>query len=225
MPEMKDCKMFSAMCASNPSLSYCSSSVNQSPPEMKMYFHTGIVDYVLFESWVPRTIGAYAGTLIAIFVVAFFSKGIDVATSFWEAKWKMAYNETKRQGLMLLQQQGDVPQKQRIIVVENGKSCHPADYNHTHKHDKAEASSENTEMSTRACRTTLFFSQFCWKTAGLRGLLQCLSISLHFFLMLLVMTFNVGFVIVVILGLTLGSVVFTPVSYELETHATSASCH
>ena len=226
MPEMRDCKMFSAMCTSTPSLSYCSSSSNLSPPEMKMYFHTGILDYILFESWVPRTSGAYAGALFAIFVVSFLSKGVEVASGHWEAKWKIAYLEKKRQGGGGKQGGFAHDQKQRmVVVVENGSNqAATGQYENNYKDQVASENSQDTAKGRGRCH--LFFSQFCWKTAILRALLQCLSVSLHFGLMLLVMTFNAGIVIVVILGLTLGSVVFTPLSYELESHAAATPyCH
>ena len=33
---------------------------------LQMYFHNGLTDYVLFESWIPCTVGRYVGTLVAI---------------------------------------------------------------------------------------------------------------------------------------------------------------
>ena len=39
---------------------------------MKMFFHTGLADYVLFEGWVPRTGLQYVGSVIALFFLSVF---------------------------------------------------------------------------------------------------------------------------------------------------------
>ena len=164
---------------------------------MKMYFHTGIVDYILFESWVPRSAGSYAGALLAIFAISFLSKGLGVFSNHWEGRWKKAYLE-KRREMKIQTEQGGMPK--RIFVVAN-------------------SSTFDSETTASAAPNSSFFGRFFWKTALFRGLLQCLSISLHFLIMLVVMTFNVGIVITVVLGMTVGSVIFTPISYELESHS------
>jgi hypothetical protein len=40
--------------------------------QMKMFFHGGMSDYILFESWVPCTSGNYVSTLFAILLVGIF---------------------------------------------------------------------------------------------------------------------------------------------------------
>ncbi|KAJ3019770.1 hypothetical protein HKX48_001786 [Thoreauomyces humboldtii] len=87
MPSMSQCAGWSAMCAATPGLTYCpsTSSSSSDPPVMRMYFHGGIVDYVLFESWVPRTKGQYAGAWIAIFLFAIAYEGWNATVATYEA--------------------------------------------------------------------------------------------------------------------------------------------
>ena len=44
--------------------------------EMKMYFHTGIMEYVLFETCMTKDTGGMAGACIIIFVVAVLYEGL-----------------------------------------------------------------------------------------------------------------------------------------------------
>ena len=63
------------MCSLTPSLPFCSQDAvisPDAPPTMKMFFHTGLADYVLFEGWVPRTGLQYTGTVIALFFLCVF---------------------------------------------------------------------------------------------------------------------------------------------------------
>ncbi|RKO91583.1 Ctr copper transporter family-domain-containing protein [Blyttiomyces helicus] len=88
MPGMSQCGQWAAMCASNPALSYCATGDSSSaPPLMRMFFHTGLADYVLFESWVPRTNGQFTGAFIAIFLAAFLYEGYLAYNALLEASW------------------------------------------------------------------------------------------------------------------------------------------
>ncbi|TPX37408.1 hypothetical protein SmJEL517_g00462 [Synchytrium microbalum] len=76
MPGMTQCSEYVAMCsASLKGSSLCTSSASDAPPEMKMYFHTGIVEYVLFQGWVPRTTVQYGFTLLGCFILAIIYEG------------------------------------------------------------------------------------------------------------------------------------------------------
>ncbi|KAJ8326352.1 hypothetical protein O5D80_005109 [Batrachochytrium dendrobatidis] len=97
MPDMSNCKSMSAMCGQSPLplalAAYCPNVASSQPgspstsafdttiPEMKMYLHTGITDYVLFKSFVPRTLNQYVGAVvvsialsIVFFIISAFRK-------------------------------------------------------------------------------------------------------------------------------------------------------
>jgi len=90
MPDMLECSYWVTMCESIPTWSeFCPSDDPdaQQPPIMRMYFHTGWVDYVLFETWVPRTRAAYFGTIVAIIILSILYEGIQTFQSYMEFKW------------------------------------------------------------------------------------------------------------------------------------------
>jgi hypothetical protein len=43
---------------------YCKVDLATSVPVMRMYFHGGVLDYVLFQTWVPRSTTEYILTLV-----------------------------------------------------------------------------------------------------------------------------------------------------------------
>ncbi|KAJ3043520.1 hypothetical protein HDV00_004909 [Rhizophlyctis rosea] len=80
MPSMSQCAQYTSLCSANPGLDqYCAVSATSDPPEMKMYFHTGIRDFVLFYEWVPRTTGHYVGALIGAFLLGLIYEAFQAA--------------------------------------------------------------------------------------------------------------------------------------------------
>jgi copper transporter 1 len=86
MPEMKQCAGYNTLCETYPLLSFC----NQSPvvPTMKMFFHFGINDYLLFEFIVPSTTFEYLLALIVCFSIALFYEYLLVVTENYKVFWK-----------------------------------------------------------------------------------------------------------------------------------------
>ena len=97
MPSMAGCKTsgWEAMCAAADAgaalPAYCGSAAGgDDPPEMRMYFHTGLVDYVLWESCVPRTPAAYALACAAIVVAGVVAVMLRGARTLVEQRWVRA---------------------------------------------------------------------------------------------------------------------------------------
>ncbi|KAJ3171195.1 hypothetical protein HDU88_008232 [Geranomyces variabilis] len=86
MPGMSQCGEWMAMCAATPALGYCKADASVDPPVMKMFFHTGFADYMLFQNWVPRTGLQYFGTWVAIFLFAVLYEGWNAAVINAEAR-------------------------------------------------------------------------------------------------------------------------------------------
>jgi len=94
MPNMPECAAWSTMCKDIPHWPLCSNvSPNKVIPVMRMYFHTGIVDYVLFKEWVPTTNASYALSWIAIFVFTVLYEVIKLIRTRLEKKWSDKLNE------------------------------------------------------------------------------------------------------------------------------------
>ncbi|KAN0025121.1 hypothetical protein ACTFIV_009537 [Dictyostelium citrinum] len=94
MPDMSQCANWTKMCSSSGQLydseitsDYCVASVTDAVPIMRMYFHTGILDYILFKSWVPRTDRQFAGSWFAIFFFAIFFELEKTLRSILEKRW------------------------------------------------------------------------------------------------------------------------------------------
>ena len=90
MPEMSQCGAWKSMCQQSPNLPLCLTAENgnrNAPPTMKMFFHTGITDYVLFENFVPRTNSEYAWAWVFCFVISVVYEGLVAFASIMEVKW------------------------------------------------------------------------------------------------------------------------------------------
>ena len=94
---MSDCKLWSDMCKTQPEglEVVCGKSgdrpVNNDNDvcfgQMKMYFHHGMNDFVLFHSWVPCSSGRYVGTLFAIVVLGIFTGFLKGVRARLEQRW------------------------------------------------------------------------------------------------------------------------------------------
>jgi len=92
MPDMTQCADWLSLCpgfkSGTPSaLPYCAVDGADSPPQMRMYFHTGFRDYVLFKEWVPTTGPQYASTVIAIIFMGIFYELILTIRGHVELDW------------------------------------------------------------------------------------------------------------------------------------------
>jgi len=86
MPNMAQCGAWKTLCKSIPAWPYCSTAIS-GIPEMRMYFHSGIVDYVLFKGWVPRNGVQYAFTWIGIAVAGVLLEFVKYIRSRLEKRW------------------------------------------------------------------------------------------------------------------------------------------
>ena len=74
------------MCKLIPDWPICSASRAQIP-EMRMYFHVGYVDYVLFKQWVPTNQGYYFGTWIVVVIMGIIYEFLKSVRAKLEKKW------------------------------------------------------------------------------------------------------------------------------------------
>ncbi|KAL3899979.1 MAG: hypothetical protein SGCHY_001658 [Lobulomycetales sp.] len=94
MPDMNQCGEWKSMCASGSATgpdsaisSACSLSASSpnNPPTMKMFFHTGINEFVLFRNWIPRTELQYWGTMAVLFILSIFYEFLNVYQTIFQA--------------------------------------------------------------------------------------------------------------------------------------------
>ena len=182
MPSMSQCSLYSTMCSSTPSLSWCSKA--DAPPEMKMYFHTGIVDYVLFEKWVPRNGWQYFGTLCFCFVSALFYEFLVAMNAIWEVQWR----------------------KEEFNGVLRSSSSNTLDEGGVFGSKTNQAPLSVLPIYHHIGGLSRGMSGV--KVSLQRGLVRLVTSTLSFLLMLIAMTFNVGLFLAIILGFAIGSFLF-----------------
>lgn len=93
MPDMADCADWKTMCSVIPNWPLCSSSAEGGGgiPMMRMYFHTGIEDYILFKQWVPTSSGYYVVSWILVFLFAILYEILKLVRLRLEKQWNVQY--------------------------------------------------------------------------------------------------------------------------------------
>ncbi|KAI8819223.1 Ctr copper transporter family-domain-containing protein [Fimicolochytrium jonesii] len=176
MPDMRQCADWKTMCAATPNLGWCSSANggdanSNDPPIMRMFFHTGFVDYVLFETWIPRTSGQYFGTWLAVFLLGIFYEAWNTFVATYESKLLQRHKAT------------DTVSKTGLVPPNTASPI-----------------ARPTQQGNVVQRI---------QRAVVRGLAKFVTVTVAYALMLVAMTFNVGLFFAVVLGLAIGSAIFS----------------
>jgi len=87
MPSMRQCNHWQAICQRVPDWPICKGTGYNGHPEMKMYFHRGYWDYILFEEWVPTNVEYYIGSWIAVFLFAVLYEVFKLLRNQKEKSW------------------------------------------------------------------------------------------------------------------------------------------
>jgi len=100
MPSMSQCSMWESLCQEVPMWPICQTGTSNDEsmvvPIMRMYFHTGIVEYVLFQGWVPTNAASYAGTWLTVFFLAFLLEASRYHRLILERRWMRALKAKKK---------------------------------------------------------------------------------------------------------------------------------
>jgi hypothetical protein len=205
MPDMAECTDWRLLCESLSTwTAWCPSDDPRAgqPPIMRMYFHTGIVDYVLFYGWVPRTDGQYIATMLAVVALAILYDALRTVRHYTECRWA---------GLAAS------PSSARVAPASKAATAAGKDYKPLE--DPAGDIGANSGGSTlpgwapQPFRPTVDL---------LRALLHACEVLLGYSLMLIAMTFNVGLFLAVVVGAFLGSFLFA--RYRAYAPAPAACC-
>ncbi|ORZ22249.1 Ctr copper transporter [Absidia repens] len=137
-------------------------------------------DALWFDSWMPKSEPAYIGACIGLFVFAIVSRGL-LAFEIYFVAWRARRFESLHGGAISISQ----PQlKDRTSSSQSFAAEYPA------------------EMDLP------LVPPFSWITDPVRSFLTTLSSFISYLLMLVVMTGNGGFFIVIIVGIFVGEVAF-----------------
>jgi len=87
MPNMQECSKWQAVCDLVPDWPICRKGGSDDVPQMKMFFHGGFMDYVLFEEWVPTSIGYYIATWLVVCIFGVLFEFFKLYRSTKEKAW------------------------------------------------------------------------------------------------------------------------------------------
>lgn len=195
MPDMSECKEFKTMCADTPELPYCPGSSSEVggielPPAMKMFFHTGAMtlilgfsDYLLFEGWVPRSAGTYAIACLSIVLLGILYEGISAYLMIQEIKW------------------GD-----RLKLANGRQAC---DQSTSANSAQIFANQSRSKIAIFSYIGGYYNGSEGVKIASIRAVFKFFMVAISYSLMLIAMTFNIGFFFSVCLGFAAGSFLFS----------------
>jgi len=88
MPNMVACSDWKTLCNQLPGWPICPGGSEDTEPILRMYFHTGLEDYVLVKQWVPRTYLQYLLTALFIVCLGISFEGMKMIRDYFEMKWR-----------------------------------------------------------------------------------------------------------------------------------------
>ncbi|EMD32720.1 hypothetical protein CERSUDRAFT_57950 [Gelatoporia subvermispora B] len=152
--------------------------------EMLPYLHFTPGDMLWFMGWVPDTTGAMVGTCIGLFLLALVERWIAACRAVIEAHWN---------------------QRSQIVRADRASGKLPVSTRPDPKHLSSSSSSIATAASTVTMRGAPPF--ILWHDLS-RGIVHAVQSAIKFTLMLVVMTFQVSFIIAIVVGLGVGETLF-----------------
>ena len=181
------------------------------PPVMRMYFHFGYEDYVLFKHWVPRDSLSYYATCLAIIVLGVIYEALHTFRVILEFKYATsaaaaaaAKNGESAADCECVDRQQCCAGVGSSAPGENKPTCctkSPAAS--PYYHDDTDDTSRPLIVETPL--KPPMFQPFNLQRDLMRGALQFLETALSYFLMLIAMSFNVGMFVSVCAGMALGT--------------------
>ncbi|XP_074655100.1 high affinity copper uptake protein 1-like isoform X2 [Tubulanus polymorphus] len=150
---------------------------------MKMFFHVGIKEHVLFEQWYIQSVGAMVGSCIAIFILACLYEGLKVLREYLLRK--------------------------HVVAIRYSAYDMPASTSGSSREAMVMETQQNGSINPYP---TILYSHYRHKMISwphiLQTMLHILQIVISYFLMLIFMTYNVWLCIAVVLGAGTGYFLF-----------------
>jgi copper transporter 1 len=196
---MSNCSTWLTMCSAQTydGLDYfCTNGGGDRPlaPNMIMYFHTGINDYLLFQDLVPQTDAEYYLACFVLCLLGIVLTYLKVHRQQTEARWASEEKHSNNNN------NGGIDSS--VLLDENNEASVNLDY----------ADNNNNNNSKKKFPFIRNLQRMC---------LSLITIILDYGIMLVVMTYNAGFVTACILGLGLGQLCF---GHLFLTHEVSEGC-
>ncbi|CAA7271353.1 unnamed protein product [Cyclocybe aegerita] len=167
-------------------------SASSAHASMVPYLHfTPGVDTIFFLGWVPRSAGAIVGTCIGLFVLAIMERLVAAMRGRMEVVWRY-----------------------RAHVRATSTSPNALEKSYTTASSSADSAAVPDKTPTFnigflvGTPTSHIAPSFILTHSLARGAIHALQAALGFAFMLVVMTYNVGYILSIILGLGVGETLF-----------------
>lgn len=157
---------------------------------MKMFLHLSFGDALFFESWKPKSAGAVAGAAIGLALLAICDRWLAAMRAVLEIQWAA-------------RPAGYLPTPSRL---EEEKRL-----DDTIDNSASSVSAPDAHASHGRFKRTV--PPLVWSRDLTRGALYALQSLLSYLLMLAVMTFQGAYIISIVLGLSIGEILFGRVKY------------
>jgi copper transporter 1 len=152
---------------------------------MGMSFHTGIFDTILFEQLVPTTIFQYYMACIIIIATCCLHEFIIVYATILEQQWKLELTNLT------------------TLQTNNSNSQH------------SKLMPDLSNLSPQINGEKFSHNSFGTKIAFYKSILKSFKVLLNYSLMLVAMTFNVGYFVSIVFGFGLGVFLFSKVESKI----------
>jgi len=162
---------------------------------MKPWLHFTLGDNLFFMSWVPLSAGSVVGACIGLFLLAIIERWVAAMRAVMEAYWARRTNEILAA---------------RFVTLDDDKSVSSDNKPHHDNQDVEiesiahQGPSKNLKTVSGLRRSAPFIPAHDFA----RGAIYATHAALGYAFMLAVMTFNVGYIIAIVVGFGVGEVMF-----------------
>jgi hypothetical protein len=213
------CDTYNTLCTLTPTFPLCPTSNNNPStpsnpghraPAMKMFFHFGINEYILFHSLVPQTYFQYWLACILMFVASVGYEKLMAIHRGFEREWKdsAVIKVLERSQSAQLERRRS---RQSLRGSANGNGGNGG-YGAVNSETQGLLSPASLMYQNGGVTSTGFLRSIEWTPLNIRlakSLFRFTGITLSYILMLLIMSYNVGLCLSIVLGLTVGHFMFS----------------
>ncbi|KAH9913205.1 CTR copper uptake transporter [Fomitopsis serialis] len=165
---------------------------------MLTYLHFTPGDILWFQGWVPGSAGAMVGACIGLFLLAMVERWIAAARAVMQAHWA---------------------QRARVVELNTGSNASLPTTRSSAVDEKRSTSSLSVPVLHSTLPRTIGLrsaAPFILKHELPRGILLMVQVALNYAFMLAVMTFQLGFIFSLIVGLGVGEMLFGRFASHIE---------